>query len=756
MDIEKIVSQMTLEEKVAMCSGADFWHLKAVERLGVPQVMVSDGPHGLRKQDQQGDHLGINDSIQAVCFPSAAATACSFDRELMFRLGQALGEECQAEDVAVLLGPAANIKRSPLCGRNFEYFSEDPYLSSQMAARHIQGVQSKNVGTSLKHFAANNQEHRRMTVDARVDERTLREIYLASFEGAVKQGKPWTVMCSYNQINGVYSSENPKTLTQILRDEWGFDGYTMTDWGAANDRVQGIAAGLELEMPGSGGSQDAAILEAVRSGRLEERVLDRAVTRILAVTKRYLENRDGQAAFDRAAHHQLARELAAECMVLLKNEGVLPLSAGKRIAFIGKFAKEPRYQGGGSSHINAYQVTGALEAVESYAQVSYAQGYDTRVDELDPELLHEAVSAASQAEVAVVFAGLPDAFESEGYDRKHMRLPDCQNRLIEEVLKVQPNVVVVLHNGSPVEMPWVDRVKGILEVYLGGEAVGDATVDVLFGEVNPSGKLAETFPRKLADNPSYFNFPGDGDRVEYREGLYVGYRYYDKKQMEVLFPFGHGLSYTRFKYRTIKLDKQEMRDTDQLKVTVRLCNAGAVIGKEAIQVYVASAHEGISRPEKELKEFLKVELWPGEERDVSFTLDRRAFAYYNTDLGDWYVEEGDYDILIGRSSRDIALRARVTVHATQALPVHFTIHSTMGDVMSHPAGAAMVREMMGKMSLLPPDAGDKALGEGTGEMMAAMMRDMPIRSVLAFAGGRVPAGTVEDFIERLNEEANRN
>ena len=541
-DVKGIIREMTLEEKAGMCSGKDFWHLKGVERLGIPEVMVSDGPHGLRKQAAEADHLGLNESIKAVCFPTACATACSFDRDLLEEMGERIGDECQAEDLSVILGPAVNIKRSPLCGRNFEYFSEDPYLASQMAAAHIKGVQSKNVGTSIKHFAANNQEHRRMSCSSEVDERTLREIYLAAFETAIKEGKPDTVMCSYNRINGEFASENHWLLTEVLRDEWGFDGYVMSDWGAVNDRVKGLKAGLELEMPASGGTTDKEIVEAVKNGELDEAVLDRAVERILNIVFKFADNRQ-EGKFDKEEDHKLAAKIEAESMVLLKNEGVLPLpTQGKKIAFIGKFAEAPRFQGGGSSHINSFKITGALEAAKEVAQVTYAQGYDIKEDVIDQDMLNQAVETAKEADVAVIFAGLPDAFESEGYDRSHMRMPECQNTLISEIAKVQENVVVVLHNGSPVEMPWADEVKGILEAYLGGQAVGQAEVDVLFGKANPCGKLAETIPYKLADNPSYLNFPGDGQTVAYNEGVFVGYRYYDTKEMPVRYPFGYGLS----------------------------------------------------------------------------------------------------------------------------------------------------------------------------------------------------------------------
>ena len=508
--LKELVAKMTLEEKAAMCSGADFWHTEAVERLGIPAMMVSDGPHGLRKQDQEADNLGVNDSIKAVCFPAGCGTAASFNRELITKMGEALGEECQAEGVGVILGPAVNIKRSPLCGRNFEYYSEDPYVASEIAGALIAGVQSKNVGTSIKHFLANNQEHRRLSSSSEIDERTLREIYLAAFEGAVKKQKPWTVMCSYNRINGTYAAENKEMLTDVLRKEWGFDGFVVSDWGAVNDRVPDLEAGLDLEMPSSGGVNDRLIVEAVKEGRLKEEVLDQAVENILNIVFRYEENRDKTAVFDRDKDHELAKKVAEETCVLLKNEdSILPLEEKAEIAFIGKYAGKPRYQGGGSSHINSHKVTSAWDCVKDWGNVSFAEGFRDDVDKTDEALLTEAVELAKKAKAAVIFAGLPDSFESEGFDRTHMRMPDCQNELIARVAAVQPNTVVVLHNGSPVEMPWADQVKGILEAYLGGQAVGAAVVDILFGKVNPSGKLPETFPCQLEDNPSYLYYSGE-------------------------------------------------------------------------------------------------------------------------------------------------------------------------------------------------------------------------------------------------------
>lgn len=749
MNVKELVKQMTVEEKAGLCSGQDFWHTKAVERLGIPAIMVSDGPHGLRKQDQEADHLGINESIKAVCFPAGCALAASFDRGMTTRLGEALGVECQAENVAVILGPAVNIKRSPLCGRNFEYYSEDPYLASEIAASHIKGVQSKNVGTSIKHFLANNQEHRRMSSSSEMDERTAREIYLAAFEGAVKQSGPWTVMCSYNRINGTYACENKKYLTDILRDEWGFDGFVVSDWGAVNDRVESLKAGLELEMPSSFGINDKKITEAVKSGRLSEECLDEAAERVLNIVYKFVENRDENAVFDREADHKLSKEIAAECMVLLKNDNILPLDEKADTVFIGAFAKKPRYQGGGSSHINSFKVESALDASAGMEHITYAPGFITEEDVVDDALIQEAVEAAKKAETAVVFAGLPDSFESEGFDRRHMRLPDCQNELIRQVAAVNPNTVVVLHNGSPVEMPWIQDVKAVLEAYLGGQAVGAATVDILFGKANPCGRLAETFPLRLEDNPSYLYYLGEGDKVEYREGVFVGYRYYDKKKMDVLFPFGHGLSYTTFTYGNLRLDKDSMKDNEILSVSVDVTNTGTMKGKEVVQLYVSPLNSSIIRPVRELKGFDKVELKPGETKTVHFELEKRAFAYYDMEAGDWAVESTDYEIQIGKSSRDIAEAAKVHVESTEKMARSYDRNTTFGDLMKDEKAMEIAESMLKGMAVLG-DAADDALGESTSAMNEAMMMYMPIRGVLTFGQGNISEEELEELLEKIN------
>ncbi len=756
MDVKQLVSQMTLEEKASLCSGLDFWHTKPVERLGIPAVMMSDGPHGLRKQSESADHLAVNESIQAVCFPAGCATAASFDRALLTTLGEAIGESCQAEKLSVVLGPAVNIKRSPLCGRNFEYFSEDPYLASEVATAHIQGVQSKNVGTSLKHYAANNQEHRRMSSSSEIDERTMREIYLAAFETPVRQAKPWTVMCSYNKINGTFACENRLYMTDILRNEWGFEGYVVTDWGAVVDRVQGIRAGVDLEMPASGGVNDKKIVEAVRAGTLEEALVDLAVERILTINYRYLETARPDTVWDKEAQHELSARLAEECMVLLKNDdAILPLQEGDSIAFIGEFAEKPRFQGGGSSHINCFKTTSALEAAASET-VTYAKGFDIEKDETTDALIDEAVQLAKTSRVAVVFAGLPDAYESEGYDRTHMRLPACQDRLISAVAKANPNTVVVLHNGSPVEMPWVNEVKGILEAYLGGQAVGQAAVRLLFGESNPCGKLPETFPVKLEDNPSFLFYGGEKDIAEYREGVFVGYRYYDKKKMEVRFPFGFGLSYTTFAYSNLRVDKEAMDDTDHMDVTVDVTNTGNVFGKEIVQLYVADKVSTPIRPEKELKGFEKIALLPGETKSVRFTLDKRAFAYWNVELHDWHVESGEFELLVGKSSREIVLQKTVTVRSTVKMPVRYDMNSIFMDVMADPKAKSALKPLMDgivhALSSTDERVSDVATEAISPEMMEAMLQYMPLRAVFSFGNGQVTPEQIESLLLELNRE----
>lgn len=668
-NIKELIAQMTLKEKASLCSGENFWYLKGIERLGIPSIMVTDGPHGLRKTASESSQIGITNTVPATCFPTASALAATWNRDLVFQVGQALGEECRQEKVGVILGPGANIKRSPLCGRNFEYFSEDPYLTGEMAASHINGVQSQGIGTSLKHYAVNNQEYRRMAIDAIVDERALREIYLAGFEKAVKAAQPWTVMCAYNMVNGTYCSEHETLLTRILKEEWGHSGLVVTDWGAINDRVEGLRAGVELEMPGLPNGNDASIVAAVRSGRLDEAVLDRAVERLLTLILKADETLSTDLSYDKDAHHALARRVAAEGAVLLKNEdNLLPLPDHAKIALIGRFAKYPRYQGAGSSLMNPtrldtlYEELGALDGKEN---TIYADGYTDKGDVIDQALIEAALESAKKADIVVVCAGLTDMDEVEGLDRAHMKLPAGHDALIHALAAAHHKVVVVLSNGSPVEMPWAGNVCAILEGYLGGQAGAGGVADILTGRVNPSGKLAETFPHRLEDNPSHYYFPAGPATVEYRESLYVGYRYYDSVSQEVLFPFGHGLSYTTFEYNQLQLSQASIADDGVLTVTFKVKNTGQVAGQEIVQLYVRDVESTPFRPQKELKGFAKIELQPGAETTVSIELDKRAFAWYNTDLKDWAVEAGQFEILVGASSGD--LRLNTSLQVTSAL-----------------------------------------------------------------------------------------
>jgi beta-glucosidase len=755
-DIKKIISQMTLEEKASLCSGLDFWNTKGIERLGIPSIMVTDGPHGLRKQAEGADHLGIYTSIPATCFPSAVGLASTWNKELIKQVGVALGEECQAENVGVLLGPGANIKRSPLCGRNFEYFSEDPYLSSQMAANHVKGVQSQGVGTSLKHFAANNQEHRRMSVDAIVDERTLREIYLASFEDVIKEAQPWTVMSAYNKVNGEYASENNYLLNDILKDEWGFEGFVVSDWGAVNERVASLANGLELEMPSSFGIGEKKIVDAVNCGELAVEKLDQAAERLLYIIFKAYDNQLENAVYSKDAHHQLAREVASESMVMLQNEAsILPLKKEGTVAVIGGFAKQPRFQGGGSSHINPTNLESILEEIETVSgektNILFAQGYDIASDDVNESMVNEAKKIAERADTAVLFVGLPDRYESEGFDRKHLQMPENHVQLIEAIAEVQSNIVVVLSNGAPIEMPWIGKVKGILEGYLGGQALGGAIADILFGDANPSGKLAETFPKVLSDNPSYLNFPGEGDKVEYKEGVFVGYRYYDAKNIEPLFPFGFGLSYTNFEYSNLLINKKEITDTDTVSISMNVKNTGSRAGKEIVQLYIKDVESSMTRPEKELKGFEKVELQPGEEKTVSFTLNKRSFAYYNVELKDWHVETGEFEILVGKSSKEIVLHDSMYVQSTTITqkPVHR--NTLLGDIFTDPILAPIAKGLMEK-ALKDSPFGSMTEGDSdASEMMDAMLNYMPLRALVNFSAGAFTEEMLSEIIGILND-----
>ncbi len=655
---------MTLEEKASLCSGKDFWHLKSIERLGLREIMVCDGPHGLRKQNAENKKIGIGNSYPATCFPTAVTTACSWDRDLIYKMGQALAEECLQHGVSVLLGPGVNMKRSPLCGRNFEYFSEDPELAGEMGAAFIAGVQSMGVGTSLKHFAGNSQEMKRMTSNSIIDDRALREIYFRAFEKAVKKSQPWTVMNAYNLLNGTYCSENDWLQNKVLRDEWGFEGAVVSDWGAVNDRVAGLNAGNDLEMPSSGGTNDAKIVEAVKCGVIDEDTLDERVDKLVDIILKAMANMKPGYKFDVKAHNLLSRQIAEQSMVLLKNDdNVLPLKRveGEYVAVIGSLVENPRYQGAGSSIINPTMIDGGRRAFNnSPISVKFADGYDGSGKRKNEDAyITEACNLARDASKAVVFIGLTDDYESEGFDRSTMKLPEGHNRLVEAVSRVNDNVIVVLEGGSPVEMPWADDVKAILNAYLGGQSVSAAIVDVLTGKANPCGKLAETYPFCLKDTPTSFRYPDSKEDVQYRESIFIGYRYYDKVERNVRFPFGFGLSYTSFEYSDIKLKKRNLSKGEGTRVTFTVKNTGDIAGSEIAQLYVAKPESKVYRAPKELKGFAKVNLQPGEEKKVTIELDDRAFAFWNTAADGWCVESGEYKILVGASSRDIRLEAAV-------------------------------------------------------------------------------------------------
>jgi len=788
--INKLISEMTLEEKASFCSGLNFWYMKGLDRLGVPSLMVSDGPHGLRKQAGDADHLGITNSVPATCFPPASSLAATWDRDLIYQVGVALGEECRQEKVGVILGPGVNIKRSPLCGRNFEYFSEDPYLTGEIAKSHINGVQSQGIGTSLKHFSINNQEYRRMSIDAIVDERALREIYLPGFEIAVRESQPWTVMCAYNKVNGTYCCEHEPLMTTILKDEWGHQGLVVTDWGAMNDRVEALKAGVELEMPGSSNGNDEKIVAAVLSGELDETVLDEAVERNLNLIFKAEKTLSSDFEYDSQAHHSLARKVVGESAVLLKNEGnILPLQAGIRIALIGEFAKVPRYQGAGSSLINPSQLDNLYDELVKLAgeeNVVYAPGYTSIAKSADEGLIAEAVDKAKDADVVLVCAGLTDMYETEGVDREHMKMPPGHEVLIKKLAEVYENVVVVLSNGSPVEMPWIDQVQAILEGYLGGQAGAGGVADILMGKVNPSGKLAETFPIRLEDNPSYECFPGGPSTVEYRESLYVGYRYYDTVDQKVLFPFGYGLSYTTFEYRDLKLSQKQIEAGELVTVSLKVKNTGAVAGKEVVQVYVHDPESTAFRPEKELKGFAKVDLQPGEETEVQIDLGFRAFAYYDTQLAAWHIEGGDFEVLVGASSQDVRLKAKLLVNSSaetpevdqEALSAYYsypqdgtvsqeafeallgrpvlvgskskkgshTLNTPIGDLEDSVIGRIFLNMMMKQVKEMVEGEEDTP----TALLMEAMVTELPLRGILMLGDGAINRGMLESLLVMIN------
>jgi beta-glucosidase len=694
----QIVAQFTLEEKAALCSGRDNWNSKAVERLDIPSFRMNDGPHGLRIQEGGINSLDEADSVSAVCFPAACAAASSFDRDLIFRMGEELGRECQAVGINVLLGPGLNMKRIPICGRGFEYFSEDPFVAGELGAAFVNGLQSQGVGACVKHFFANNQEYRRNDSSSEMDERTMREIYLTVFETVVKKAQPWTIMASYNKIDGVFASENKKYLGDMLRGEWGFEGAVISDWGAVHDRVAAVAAGCDLTMPAE--NTDGEIVQAVKEGRISEKELDACCERIVSLAFQAREQRKAGISFDYDGGHALAREIARQSIVLLKNENnLLPLNKTDKVAFIGDFAVIPRYQGGGSSHIRSSKVSSALETAKlTGLTVEFASGYNIKDGTTTDALIEEAVTLARNSAVAVVFAGLPDFMESEGVDRKNLRMPDGHNRLIEAVCAVQSNTVVVLHNGSPLEMPWVDSVPAIVEAYLGGQAIGEAVIDVLYGDINPSGHLPESFPKKLSDSPAYLFYPGENGKVHYAERFFIGYRYYESKKMATLFPFGHGLSYTSFGFDKFSLDKTKMFDDETLAISVTVSNTGRRAGKAVVQLYVAPPKSEIIRPVHELKEFAKVDLQPGESKTLSMTLKKRAFAFWNEKAHDWSVQSGVYTLRIGENVHKMLLEAMVEVEARKPFLLEpFTGNTPMKVFLARAEGKQFIENNMGHM-----------------------------------------------------------
>ncbi len=753
--IQSIIASMTLEEKAALCTGASAWSTTPVERLRVPEMIVSDGPHGIRRVPDI--HSIAQRSLPATCFPTASCSASTWDVELVRELGAALAEEAIALNVDVVLGPGVNMKRSPLGGRNFEYFSEDPYLSGELAVNFINGVQSKGVGTSLKHYAANNQEFQRYSISAEVDERTLREIYLPAFEKAVKEAQPWTVMASYNKVNGVFATEHRALLAKILKDEWGFEGLVVSDWGAVRDRVAALKGGVDWEMPGPQDRHVKAVVEAVSSGELAEATLDESVRRILRIVFKTQATPKG-GAFDVDGHHRLARKIAAEGMVLLKNapppqeEPLLPLKGHRQIAVIGRAAETAHFQGGGSSYINPTRVDVPFQELQSRAggaELTYAQGYPAD-DSFRQNLIDQAVGLARSADVALVYVALPAYKESEGYDRTDLDLTAQQVALIQAVAKAQPKTVVVLNNGSPVAMgAWIDAVPAVLEGWMMGQAGGAALADILFGQVNPCGKLAETFPLKLSDTPAHLNWPGGAGKVHYGEGLFIGYRYYDAKEMPVLFPFGHGLSYTTFTYSNAKASAKTFRDVDGLTVTVEVTNTGHVAGKEVVQVYVHDRASGLVRPQKELKGFAKVALQPGETKLVAIELDFRAFAYYHPKYGQWITEDGDFDILIASSAAHIRHILAVTLKSTLNLPCILDKESTVREWMADPRGKAALAPFYAQME----EQNRKIFGGDDGESnigidLMFMVGDMPLVSVLMWQQDALPMHP-EDFVDGL-------
>lgn len=735
--MEELLQQLTLEEKAKLVCGKTFWNTYDIERLGVSSMMLTDGPHGLRKQAEGADHLGLNDSIVSVCFPAGCATGSSWDKQLMKDMGTMLGKIAKQENVNVLLGPAMNIKRSPLCGRNFEYISEDPVLAGELAAAYVQGVQSQNVGTSPKHFALNNQEYYRMTNSSNATQKTMREIYLRGFEKVVRQSHPYTMMAAYNKVNGVYACDSHELLQDILRKEWGFDGVVVSDWMASNNRVTNLEAGLDLSMPSTNGASEEAIVHAVQEGRLSEEALDTAVLNMLRLIERTQASTTESVTLDEA--HAFAKYAADNSVVLLENKGILPLKPTQKVAFIGEFAKQPRYQGGGSSHINSYHVVSALEVAQQRGlDVTYLEGYsDAEIsDKIDK--LNKLIADTKDKDVIVFFAGLPDDYESEGYDRIHLSIPQEQRELILMLLSTGRKVVLVLHNGSPVQVPWPERHEAVLEVYLGGEAIGETTIDVLYGDVNPSGRLAETFPYTIEDTPAYGNFAADLENTEYQEGVFVGYRHYVTNDVEAQYDFGYGLSYTTFDYRDLTVEDYG----EALTATVTVTNTGDYDGKEVVQLYVQKP--GTSKhPLRELIAFDKVFVAKGDSVTVAVTIPKTDLTIWNTYTNGWQLLSGDYRFEIGKNVRDIVLDTTVTLTYTPT----FSMDTTLGEINRYTPTKNLLDQFMAQHGNTMLDASDD--GAMNDKILESFMAAMPIRGIISIMPG-LKSEAVEELINQFN------
>jgi beta-glucosidase len=736
MDIETIIRELTVEEKVSLLAGASFWSTRAIERLGIPSVVLTDGPHGLRLSTGTAVGDMLSHTQPATAFPIEAAMAATWNEALIRELGAVIAEECQHYDVGIVLGPGMNGKRSPLGGRNFEYFSEDPYLTGKMGTAFVQGVQSGGVGTSIKHFVANEQETNRMVVSSEVDERTLREMYLLPFEMAVQEAKPWTVMCAYNKVNGTHMANNDKYLNGVLKQEWGFDGLVMSDWGAVVDKVPSVQYGLDLEMPGPG-TRSGEVLEAYRSGKVTNEQLDDHVRRILKVVQKVLDHKRSVPSIDVDKHHAVARKVAEEAIVLLKNEdAILPLAKNAKVAVLGKFAAEPRFQGGGSSHMNPAQLDIPYSGISKLSHAVYGAGYDE--SDYNEALVQEACELAAGQDAAIIFIGTTEKIESEGYDRTDLHIPRSHTRLIEEVSKVNPNVIVVVNSGSATHIgAYEAQAKAIVQAWLPGQAGGSAIVNVLFGDVNPSGKLTETFPLALEHNPTYLTFPGNIEKVNYSEGIFVGYRYYDTKKLAVLYPFGYGLSYTEFEYSNLRLSSGSLHNGDVLNVTVDVKNTGSYMGKEVVQVYVRDVKSSVKKADKELKGFAKIELAPDETKSVQIELNERAFSHYVEHLGKFAVESGEFHILVGSSSRDIRLAGTVSFTSSEDVTEALTPLHSLQEWLKDERHTDKVRYVMDNMNLSEDSP------------MFPIFLGMPIRTLIGFLPRRF--GAQQEAVERIQD-----